>query len=375
MPFRSMQQGISAIQQGNLVEGARLLKIALKSHELQGSMRATTLMWLAETKATVQEKTDLYREALTADPENENAKQRLAQMLAMDLPPVPGGTPSQASFPATAPVYAQPARVQQATAFYRTVGVYNGPNGPGTGFFVTRDGLVATTRFVTGGAEQLIIELEAGRQTPGTIVRAFPELDLALIHTGIAVSQLLPVTASPTVPDNTPLTCLSHTGHVMNGQRRSTQSKIKPEWFPTTINAAYDAGGNPVLDDRANLVGMLTRNANRTSPYVFVLHVSAIFRCVEQYMLELRDAVSRTYCPGCGGLSRAAGLGGYYCELCGSTLPTARNINRFPLPVTQVETIYGENTQRPCNSCGSRAGYYDGYCLRCGRDGTEKRRR
>ncbi|MDX1995438.1 MAG: hypothetical protein SF029_23845 [bacterium] len=412
MPFRSMEQGIQAVQQGNVQEGARLLKIALKNPELKGALRATALAWLAETKSAREEKVQCYQEALQADPNNEDIRRRLAVLMAADLPPVPPpkiitqelpeaqppnrippappaslpdaptirsappppttlplgqetpikGMPPVTLTPAPAPTVASPA----STGFYRAVGIVDGPNGAGTAFFVTREGLLATTRLVVGGMEQVTVELEPGRQLPGRVARAFPEFDLALIETGYPVTQLLSVTPQPGVPENTPLTAFAHNGRVIPGQRRVSQGEASPNWFPTTITQLYDVGGNPIFDNRNFLVGMLTRNTSRESAQVYGLYIGTIYRCVEHYISEVRDGMGRVYCPSCGYMSRAAALGGFYCETCGSLLPTAVGIPRFPTPRPQVEVLYGENLHRPCTTCGSRVGYYNGRCLRCG---------
>jgi hypothetical protein len=359
MPFRSLEQGIAAIQQGHTDEGARLLRIALKSEVLQGSLRATAHLWLAETHSDPQEKIRCYNDALVADPDNEHARQRLAQLLA-----------PEASATVSTPAPAD--QEQDATASqhnpntpYRTVGIVDGPNGPGTGFFISRDGLVATTRFVVGGAESITIELEPGRRLIGDIVRSYPEIDLALIHTGLMVNRLLTAVNTPHLPEHTALTAIAHNGQAMTGERRATRSIIKPEWFPTTIAQVADAGGSPIFNSGSNLlVGMLTRNTNRTSAYVFGLHITVIYERIEAYLQEINSGEKPAYCPSCGHRTRAGAAGGFYCESCGSVLPGARQSDRFPVP--QMVSLYGENTHHPCPKCGSRAGFYNSQCLRCG---------
>jgi hypothetical protein len=358
MPFRSLEQGIAAIQQGHQDEGARLLRIALKSEGLQGSLRATAYLWLAETRSDRQEKIKCYNDALAADPENEHARQRLAQLLA----------PEAAAAPATpAPPEEDqggPAIQHNPNAAYRTVGIIDGPNGPGTGFFVSRDGLIATTRFVVGGAESITIELEPGRRLIGDVVRSYPEIDLTLIHTGLMTNRLLTAINTPHLPEHTALTAIAHNGRAMSGERRATRSIIKPEWFPTTIAQVADAGGCPIFNSGNLLVGMLTRNANRTSAYVFGLHISAIYERIERYLQEINSGEKPAYCPSCGHRTRAGTAGGFYCESCGSVLPAARHSHRFPVP--QMVSLYGENIHSPCPQCGSRAGFYNSQCLRCG---------
>jgi len=399
----TIDKGIQAIRQGKHVEGGRLLRIALRDENPTGKIRATVLLWLAETKSTRQEKLDCYHEALAADPENEHAQQRLAALLSAGLPPVPGDTLTQPapssppeettqSAPSNAPppgVPGQasgppqgaprpPSQQQPQAARYnpenppRTVGILGGPSGPGTGFFVTRDGLVATTRFVVGGEEEVTIELERGETMRKPVARAYPELDLAFIDTGLRVNQLPTTYAAPVIPENMPLTALSHRHRAMSGQRRATRSEVSTDWFPTTIDVVNDAGGNPIYNDQNTLIGMLTHNANRTSDYVYGLNIHTISRYVEYYMQEARAIKGKpSYCPHCGYLSHALTVGGYYCEVCGGLLPHARDIRRAPRP--QLSGFYGENKHRPCPHCEARVGYYDGRCLRCGQSPQAKR--
>jgi hypothetical protein len=392
MPFLSMEQGIKAIQAGNRVEGARLLRIALKSDQLTGRLRAVTLLWLAETSDDRDQKIACYKDALVADPGNPDAQHRLAVLMAAQLPPTP---PPQVAAPPPptradtgplnpnyAPVTGQtplPGQMQPMTqtgrpgtgalgsgVFYRTLGVLDGPNGPATAFFVNPNGLLATSRFAVGGVENVTIALDGARSTVGQIVRAFPDLDVALIYVDIVVSKLLPTSPSPTIPDNMALTAISHNGRAMSGNKPATKRDLGAQWFPTTIRELADAGGNPVFDDRNYLVGMLTHNMSRTSGYVFGLHITAIYKCVDHYLHETRLDANRVYCPNCGFLSRAPNFGAFYCEICGSVLPFARDSTRFPMP--QADTFYGENMHTACRHCGSRLGYYNGRCLRCGNE-------
>lgn len=403
MTYRNLQQGVNAIQQGNVEEGARLIKIALKSDEVQGAMRALGWIWLAETIQDREGKMRCYNEALTADPGNKHASERMALLMASTLPPTasqvteavkvapPTDNPGQAPPPSGMPGQAGPAQAvdynnmgassapqqqppatpvtQMSTAsgsVYRTIGIPDGVNGPGTGFLITRDGLMVTTRYVVGGMREITYELAPGQRYNAPVVRSFPEYDVAFISTGLQSSQLMPMTNTPHVPGNTPLTAYAHSGRVVSGTRRATKSEGKPEWLPTDIPEENlpDAGGNPVFNAQNMLIGMLTRNANRSAPYVFVLTLATIFQLLEVYQRENQPGQSLTYCHACGHLSRAAGLGGFYCEYCGAILPHAESVQRFPLP--QMAQLYGEGMSQPCPNCGSSVGFHQGSCLRCG---------
>lgn len=407
--LRNMQQGIDAIQHGNLPEGARLLKIALLDATLSGAMRATIYIWLAETDPNPTYKIQCYHDALNADPGNNHAQTRLDHLLNSGniMPPTPSLTsnpqtpppaapvapaagipaagyadaypaasPAPAAYPAGYPA-ASPAPYPAAASptatpppstamYFRTVSIIDGPNGPGTGFFVTLDGMIATSRLVVSGMENVVISLDATRQLVGKVVRAYPEYDLAFIKVALTLSHNLPFTGMPTLPDNMEITAVAHDGQLLRGRIRATKRDMKPHWFPTTIRQLADTGGNPVFDEHNYLVGMLTRNTSRASADVFGLHINAIRRQLEDYQREIQLDPHRAYCPNCGYISRAENFGAFYCEVCGSVLPKARGLQRFLVP--QAATLYGENLQRPCRHCDSRVGYYNGRCLRCGND-------
>ena len=391
MTLRNVERGITAIKNGNHVEGARLLKIALRDESLQGEMRALSYLWLAETKIDRQEKIECYNSALMADPGNEHAQKRLALLGATPPPPPtttpgamlkqpPSGVPGQerVAAPQAAPSARVPGVQDVQNAFPATpatstsfVSVQGGPNGPATAFFVTRDGLLATTRYVVGGEEEITLQLASGERQNAQVVRSYPELDLAFIYSSLSVNQLPSPYNMPNIPPNMPLTAMAFSKENMLGHVRPTRSSTSPDWFPTTIEDLSDAGGNPVFNDQNLLVGMLTHNSNRTSPYVYGLNINTIFRYAEHYLEETRNnRKALLYCTACGSLSRAGTVGGYYCEICGNLLSPAYNVNRRPQP--QLAAFYGENVYRACPNCDARVGYYDNECLRCGYEVTNR---
>jgi hypothetical protein len=255
----------------------------------------------------------------------------------------------------------------QIAQVQRSVGVLGGPNGRGTGFFVSRDGLIATTRYVVGGEERVTIELMGGQQLEGRVVRSFPDIDLAFIQVNAQLAHLMTIIQSPVLADNTALIAVTHTGDALRTSKRATKSALAPHWFPTIINHLLDAGGNPVFVDGQNtLVGMLTKNASRSNGYMYGLHIHKIYQMLEQFMQERQQSVgqSTAYCNSCGVQSHAPSYGGFFCENCGSTLAYAVDVRRYPQP--NLSALYGENMQRPCPNCASQVGFYNGNCLRCG---------
>lgn len=384
MPLNSLNLGIQAIRDGHLEDGARLLRIALRSDALTGSLRATALTYMAETRPERDFKLKCYNDALTVDPNHEIARKKLTELYNTDLlqqtapppqpvMPEPLVNPMDSRpyvVPGTGPLPAVPGnRGAYYAGAYRLAGIFGGPNGPGTAFFVEHDGLLATTRYIVGGIEQVMVELEAGRQIMGQVVRAYPEIDLALVQIGQTVTDLMPVSVLPRIPEDLPLTVISYNGESLRGKRRATRKVLPNHWFPTNIlnDSLKDAGGAPILDDRQYIIGMITRNISSTSGYVYGLHIGTIRNYAETYRQE--KAASRgIYCRSCGGYSRAAIAGGYYCEQCGSLMPRAEQVIRYWHQ--QSAALYHENQRVVCRNknCRAAVGFHNNRCLRCGHD-------
>jgi hypothetical protein len=385
---------------GILAEGARLLRYALKKDDLPRELRAVAFLWLAQTVTEPAKQRVYYTNATAADPNNEEARRRLAAAMmprtssgdtgtlsdtgalrdagslratgeATVYPPPEGGRTGQTgelraqNAPPAPPGGQKAARVNVAEYVACIIG---GPNGSGTGFFVGGDNLLATTRRVVGALERVTVELYAGGQTTGAVVRAFPELDLALIRLDYAPRGQLPIMPENAVRDEAPLIAVAYSGQMLNGRQRPTKRAMPAYWIPTDFESLPDAGGDLLFDERHYFVGMMTRNTSRASTHFFGLHISAILRAAETYLSETRSA-RRTYCPHCGTASRALASGLFYCEVCGALGEAARQTARYP--VQGAEAWYGSGTVR-CLHCDSTVGLYRGRCLRCGREQVRK---
>lgn len=366
MSIRILEQGIDAMQAGSMAEGARLIRIALKTGMLEPDLTAIGCIWLAETEATPAQKRARYQQALAADPGNSEAKARLNRLLIDKLPgssapsaPTPADQSAVTAVPApvATPVASGPINVADHIA-----SIFGGPNGPGTAFFVVAEGVLVTTRHVIGGLEHVTVGLLNGHQLNGEVIRSFPALDLAFIRVGHSAPGLLPITPLPRVPEETPLYVFHYTGEMLAAAQRPTQRVLPGQWIPTTFDHLLDAGGGPIFDSSGQLIGMITTATGRTSGYLYGLHINAIRAAFEGVYQELRGN-QRTYCPACGALSQAGGAGLAYCEFCGNVLPHARQIRRYPQP--RAAAFYDVNSA-PCSNCGSAVGIYQGRCLRCG---------
>jgi hypothetical protein len=423
MTVHNLQTAIDLVKAGNRTEGARLLRFVLRDNDLTPEQRASAWLWLAKTTDVIDEQISYYQSVLQIVPNHPEARHHLQELTKANLPPIPPTIPEVSPPPPPPPprlpeerekpipptTWTQPVRqvkpsvetstvravgyndlstpttptdlgrpVEKPTSqieagqgavqgtLHRTVGISNGSNIEGTGFFVSLDGIVATTRHVVGGGNtRVYYEVSGGRREQGVVVRSFPQFDLAFVQTQLKLTQLLPMSDADNIPDNMPLTVITYSKRSTNGHKRATTSTFKREWFPTTFDVLGDAGGNPVFDERGILVGMLTANASRTAPYVFGLHISVILSLLEQYQRERTANPKAPYCGSCGCLSVAGSQGGFYCEHCGAILSHAQTgRQRFVIP--EMTKLYGETIEPPCLMCGSTSGKHNGKCLRCG---------
>jgi hypothetical protein len=345
MSLQAIEDGIAAVQAGDVVRGEQLLRHGLLGQNVPGSARAVGYMWLATTSPNRQFQIQCYEAAVEADPANQEAQHRLRELKArstqeIPMPPDPNtlsgqstGRPSPPrTLPGTGPLRTPGSgAVPQMWEF----GVEGGPNGIGTAFLVVRDGLLATTRYVVGSATEVILVTRSGQSQEGRVVRSYPEHDLAFIRARLNVPTLRDFTPTSTVAPETPLIADDYTEHKLRATVRNTRRTLRPGWLPTTFrneDVPRSFNGAPLIDDRQDLVGMLTRNADRNSNYLYGLHISLVRRKIEEYYEEMQTDPDRMYCGTCGSLSAAGTQGLYYCETCGVTLPFAQRQRRTPDP-------------------------------------------
>ena len=252
----------------------------------------------------------------------------------------------------------------------RVVGIQQGSNGAGSGVFVTADGLVATTRYVVGGSDQLSVGLDTGQEMPAQVVRSYPEFDLALLQVNVILERAWPPSPLPVIADNENFTVVSFNGSSLRGYKRKSRHQAAQHWIPTSMSTAQvpDAGGAAIFDSNNYLLGILTRNHSRATGLVYGLHISHIYACVTQYIQDRQQLPNAGYCIHCGNMTRAQNYGGYYCETCGAVLPGFEDIERQQITTPQLLNIYNENLSRTCPNCSAKAGFHNSKCLRCGYD-------
>lgn len=286
---RELEQASIDAHEGRPEYARQRLWTLLGNVGLSKDIRAQAYIILADTYLTQAEKRACYAEALALFPAHAEALRGLAQVA---LPPPPNKKPVLAPPP-------PPSYRPDLVDFFPVVGVMDGPNGVGSAFFISRDGLLATTRHIIGGCETVTIELAEGRRIKGTVVWSSPTLDLALIETPYTIHSLMTLTAPAPLPDQ-PLTVHSYRQEMLMAKLRPTGRAIRAGWFPTDITALWDEGGGPILNRDNAVVGMVTRNCSRSSPHIYALSLGTILDAASRYQAQASDGLPRRYCPACG---------------------------------------------------------------------------
>lgn len=363
MTTKILDMAILAIQQQSLVEGARLLRIALKGEmgtPLSPEMRAVAYLWLAETTPDGAEKRRFLGAAVQADAHNVDARQRLAALLsptATATGTLPVVAPQVAPYRAPATTgYATPVNIADYVAQ-----IIGGPKGPGTAVFIA-DFIVATTRATVGALDRVTVGVHPSRQIAGTVVRAFIDLDLAFVRVDQRLAAQLPITPLPRLPEDAKLYALTFDGETLQTRQRATKRILAPHWIPTDLTELPDTGGEPLFDERGHLAGIMTRNSSRATTHLHGLHIAAIRRALEMYLREAAER--RVYCSACGVGSRAFAAGLYHCEVCGALAPSLPDVARTPQPAAASYEAVGAR----CVHCGATVGLYQDRCLRCGQE-------
>lgn len=257
----------------------------------------------------------------------------------------------------------------------RVVGIGQGPNGMGTGIFVTTDGIVATTRYVVGGLQEASVELETGQVLPAQVVRTYPEYDLALLQTNVSLDRVWPPTRVPVISENESFIAVGFSDNPQRGYKRKSISELAHQWIQTSVEltAIRGAGGNAMFDAQNYLIGLLTRNASRTTGLTYGLHILHIYECVRDYVQDRQNNPNSGYCAHCGNMTLAQHFGGFYCESCGAILAGLEQGDRRYRSTPQLLRIYNENLNRACPNCTARVGFHNGKCLRCDYDLDSRR--
>ncbi len=354
-----LRRAIELMQDGRAKVAAGMLRRLVDDPALDAKGRAAAFVWLAEASDQRDYKQRCLERALACDPENGQIRQGLNQL--RDQPEQPAHLP-QMGAPSR-----QAIKLEKAPVAARIDG---GRNGPASGVFIGADGLVATTSYAVGSATGVTLRLDGETELSAQVARRYPAYDLAFITTPVVLARKPTVAPMATIAENAAFAALGFAGARLRGALLSVAQGADNHWLPTNISPAQlpDAGGNPLLDARGQLLGMLTRNLSPLG-FACALKFSQIMTLAEQFRRDRQLMPAAGYCHACGGLARALIFGGESCETCGARLSDAGGRQAQH---DQLQRLYGDIAAAPCAYCNARAGSYGGRCLRCGRATTSR---
>ena len=351
-----LRQAIELMQDGKVATAADLLHRLIADNRLDDKGRAAAYVWLAESREDGAFKIRCLEQALKHDPNNQQIRQGLQQVMAAPPPP------------SQRPAFGPALRRSKFDAMPAVVGILGGLNGPASGVFINDDGMIATTSYAIGSASRATVMLDAKRHVPATVVRRFPTHDLALIKTALRPAEKPSAAPPSTVGEGTAFIALGYGGAKLRGLLGRYNSRQTQHWLRTSIAPVQmpDAGGNPIFDENGQLLALLTRNVDGAGK-ALAIKMSHIASLAAQMTRDRQLMPNSHYCATCGGRARARLFGGRHCETCGAALGGDSTESAVPPQADKLAALYGENAARPCPRCGARVGDYDGRCLRCGR--------
>ena len=322
----------------------------LEGDELDAAGRAAAHVWLAEASDDAGFKLRCLQDALACTPDNEQIQQGIQALLAER--PVPPSLPTAPRLP----------------SIPRVIGIDGGVNGQASAVFVTKSGLLATTSYALGGAQKLTISLVDGRTLSAKLLRRFPGMDLALAEAPLRLEGRLAIAPPTALAVGQGFVALGFDGTRLQATLTALDGVGAGHWLATSLPLTQlpDAGGNPLYDDRGQLLGIMTRNT-ANGGMALALKISSILALAEQAQRDKQMQPGACCCPACGGLARAPIYGGRSCESCGGELP----VEDLSAPqLDALKQLYGEAASQPCSHCGARVGFHGGRCLRCGHRGA-----
>ena len=352
-----LRQAIELMQDGKVAPAADLLHCLIADNRLDDKGRAAAYVWLAESREDGAFKIRCLEQALQHDPNNQQIRQGLQQVMAAPPPP------------SQRPAFGPALRRSKFDAMPAVVGILGGLNGPASGVFINDDGMIATTSYAIGSASRATAMLDAKRHVPATVVRRFPTHDLVLIQTALRPAEKPNAAPPSTIAEGTAFVALGYGGAKLRGllgrlnsrqdaalaadkhragsnAGRGRQSAGRREWAAAGFAHAQCRWRGKGAGDQNVAYRVAGRAADARTPanarFPLLRHLRRTGAGAAFWRQALRD------------LWRGAGRRCPPNRLC------------RPKPKSWA-ALYGENAARPCPRCGARVGDYDGRCLRCGR--------
>ena len=352
-----LRRAIQLMQDGGVEEAATRLQRLVAAPSLDAKGRAAAYVWLAEAADKREEKRRCLERALEYDPDNRQIKQGLNSLLAQ---------------PASLPQMRRSgASVLRLDGTLQRAQILGGRNGSASGVFLSQDGLLATTSYALGGAETARLRLDGEGEITAAVARRFPLYDLAFIQAPVELERLPAVVPRSMIMPNMAFVAHCAAGARLRGVLTLAPGNLPQHWLGASIPPAQisDAGGAPLLDERGQLLGILTRNIGADGGALALAAWQAL-ALAGQFQRDRQLMPGAGYCRNCGGLARALAFGGLSCEVCGARIGSGQTREA---QAEQLAQLYGDQAAAPCQHCGARVPSYGGRCLRCGQSAARRK--
>lgn len=138
----------------------------------------------------------------------------------------------------------------------------------GSGVIISPDGYVLTAAHVISPARNVAVHLRSGRSLPGKVLHVNPRLDAALLKVsgnGLTCRPLrasLPEAGEPTYGMGLSLDSYRAIYRITEGQITLVQADL----LQADANLPIGNSGGPFLDVKGNVVGIISRKAQPSSP-------------------------------------------------------------------------------------------------------------
>jgi regulator of sirC expression with transglutaminase-like and TPR domain len=161
------------------------------------------------------------------------------------------------------------------------------PQGLGTGFVVSADGLIATNLHVIGEARPVTIQLENGKEYPVTAVHASDRaLDLALLRIDVNKLQALPLGDSDRLKNGQAVVALGHPRGLRNsvvaGVLSGRPTIDGQAMLQLAIPIEQGNSGGPVLDRHGKVQGIVTLKSQVTANLGFAVPINALKKLLQR---------------------------------------------------------------------------------------------
>ena len=155
-----------------------------------------------------------------------------------------------------------------------------GEGGLGSGVIINADGSIMTSEHVVAGATEITLTFTDGTRGTAQVVEAMPELDIAILQSSALPDVVVPATFGGTPAIGSRVYAVGNplglSGSISTGVISATGRTIgREDGAPLEDLIQFDAAvnpgssGGPLLDENAQLIGIVTALANPTGEDFF----------------------------------------------------------------------------------------------------------